>query len=235
MNYVTDNCYVKRQGVSDGAPHAEVSMNELAQIFERQSAKAIKFLLERVDSNTRLEFIKLFAKPERQAQLATAKIIVRQTMKGTRRTGNTGQFQIFVQTDNGDLKLVHFTNQISTVYYLLYLIDRRQKQGQLPPLCLTENKKRFVELYHMTYDNITHEEVLRRYNGLLFRKEGEMLRAGRKNEVIYDIRRHLNALFNSFSENYQPYAMTANNHLAISSDRILFEDGAEELLQLKCG
>lgn len=234
MMYASNNCYAEGQEASFGAPHYEVNVEKLAEVFGRQSVNAFSFLLDRVDTTTLSEFLTLFVNRERQAQMATATIIVRKTEKGIRRTGNTGLFQIFVQTSDGEVKLVHFTNQISTIYYLLHLIDRRQKQGELPPLHLGGNKDTFVELYHAVYDNISHDEVVRRFDGLIFRKEGNLLRAGRKNEVIYDIRRHLSTLFDTIGENFQPYAMTANSHLAISSERILFEGGAEDLLQLKC-
>ena len=166
MMYASNNCYAEGQEASFGAPHYEVNVEKLAEVFGRQSVNAFSFLLDRVDTTTLSEFLTLFVNRERQAQMATATIIVRKTEKGIRRTGNTGLFQIFVQTSDGEVKLVHFTNQISTIYYLLHLIDRRQKQGELPPLHLGGNKDTFVELYHAVYDNISHDEVVRRFRRL---------------------------------------------------------------------
>jgi len=231
------NCYVEQQDVAYAAPRAEVSFDVLEQLYGNEAAKALMFLVDRAGEAARSEFIMRFVDIEQLVRLSTANIVVRCTEKSVRRTGNTGLFQIFVQMSNGEARLLHFTNQVSTVYYLMYLIDRRHKQdkqGMLPPLNLGGNKQAFVELYHRAYDNITHDEILRRYNLLLYRQEGKTVRAGRLNEVIYDIRRNLNKLFGTYGQNYLPYAMTARSHLAIPAKHILFEGEAEQLLQLHC-
>ena len=234
MITVSNNCCAERHVDACAAPRVEVSLEVLNALYGSQAAKALMFFMERADDVTRSRFLTQFVDVEQQAQLSTANIVVRRTGKDVRQMGNVGKFQIFVQMSGGDTRLLHFTNQVSTVYYLLNLIDRCHKQGVLSPLNLGSNKQVFVQLYHQAYDNITREEVLRRYELMLFRRVGNSLRAGRLNEVIYDIRRHLDKLFGSYGQNYQPYAMTAHSHLAIPANHILFEGEAEALLDFSC-
>ena len=206
----------------------------LNQLYGYHTAKAMKFLLEHVDEATMKAFFNVYVKPEKLSIDARAKIIVRRTEKKIRQTGNTGHFQIYVIMGDGQQQLLRFTNQASTVYYLMYLIDRHQKQGVLPPLNLGSNRQTFVALYHMVYDNITHDKIVSRYERLLRRSEGNIIRVGRQNEIIHDIRKHLNTIFDDYGESFLPYAMTAHSHLSVPADHIVFEGDALELLKLRC-
>ena len=60
-------------------------------------------------------------------------------------------------------------------------------------------------------------------------RHGE-IRAGRVNEVIYDIKKQVAQAFTAYDESCRPYVMTARSHLTVNPDRIHFEDEAEELL-----
>ena len=117
------------------------------------------------------------------------------------------------------------------VYYLMFLIDRKNRVGRLMPVSLVRNKEVFLTLYNMVY-SVSKENILKKFEELAHRLEGNRLRAGRLNETICDIRKHLEAAFKPYGESYFPYAMTADSHLAISPDRICFEGEARDLLEL---
>jgi len=210
----------------------EVDETLLSQLYGFQTAKAMQFLLEHVDEPTMMAFFNRFVNPAFMRAESKARMVVRQTAQGTRLTGNTGHYQIIAMMGDGCEHALHFTNQVSTVYYLMHLIDRRQHEGALPPLSLGGNKRTFVTLYHMAYDNISHDDILLRYERLLYRRDGNHIRVGRQNEIIADIRKQLNALFDAHGESFLPYAMTAKSHLAVEANRIIFEGAAEQLLQL---
>ena len=230
-----NNCYAEWRDAACEAQQKKTAIEAvLCQMYGNNTAKALQFLIDRVDEATLSEFITTFVNPEQLALQASARIIVRRAEKGTRITGNNGHIQICVDMGDGQPQLLHFTNQASTVYYLMFLIDRHQKQGQLQPVSLRSNRAMFADLYHAVYSNISTEGIDRRYERLLFRHEGNTLRAGRQNEIILDIRKHLNRLFDAYGQNFTPYAMTAHSHLAVPGDRISFEGGAEQLLALKC-
>ena len=98
----------------------------------------------------------------------------------------------------------------------------------LEPLSLGTNREEFMNLYHEVYD-IPQSTLEDRFKKLLYREESGRERAGRLRELIYDIRKHVEAVLDLFDESAAPYVMTAFRHLTIGRGHIVFED--DELLK----
>lgn len=199
--------------------------------FGRWLSSGLMFLLEHVDEQVRTAFVSTYLASEQLAAQARVTVVVRSTPATLKRTGNIGRYVIYLRWPDGDEQLVHFTHQVSTIYYLLFLIQRKQHEGFLFPLSLQRNAKAFQTLYLAVYDNILPATVVSRYQGLLYRECDKGVRAGRANEVVNDVRRHLKTLFAPHDESFFPYAMTAHEHLTLPPSNIVFEGDATQLLQ----
>ena len=202
----------------------------LRHIYGYDGAEAIKHFLEQADMDTIEQFALKMMNPDELARIASVDIVVRKTDDAAMR-GNLGRYRIFTRKGAGEETLLTFSYKNSMVYYLMFLIDRKNKTGRLKPVSLMGNKEALLTLYGKVY-NVSKENVLKKLQELVRRQEGDRLRVGRLNETICDIRKHLEKAFQPYCESYFPYAMTADSHLAISPNRICFEEGTEDLLEL---
>ena len=208
----------------------------LRSLYDRNAAKAIAYLLHRANDETIHQFANTFLEPERLANQASVKIIVRPIDDERNMRGNKGRYLICTLKENDEEQVLHFTNQASCVYYLMFIIDRyKNMESIIPSLKLSNNISEFSGLYRKVYD-ITPETLNERIHRLLFRHvTADIMRAGRERECICDIRKHLDEAFNRYNESYFPYAMTANTHLTVPRKNIVFAEGAEELLEFSFG
>lgn len=218
--------------------HIELEGNDkcvthlLSEVYGSATARAMKFLLDQVDYDARLRFAYTYLAPEALANHVTTCIVVKPVLLEERTSLTIGRYAVFLRTDNRDYDmLVRFPTQVATVYYLLHLIDRAKYAGWLPPFDSYNNGRSFCEVYRMVYP-ISIEEAGRRYRQLLYRIADGKVRAGRKGQTISEVRNSLERAFLQTSDSYVPYAMTARSHLAVPPHRIIFEDIAQELLQV---
>ena len=209
----------------------QTMMSVLFASYDKGSAQAISFLLHHVPTTVVRQFSYNHLYSPHQNQEAKTEILVRPIPDESTMRGNTGRYLIYLRHEDGTEQCLKFTNKSATVYYLMYLIDRHQKEGFLTPLSLEDNKSAFTELYCLTYD-ITRAKALERCENLIQRMVDNKYRVGRVNEVIYDIRHHLASAFCEYNDNYRPYAMTARTHLAVPACKIHFQGEAETLLQM---
>lgn len=198
--------------------------------YSREASQAIAFLLCYVDDAVIRHFSNKYLFSTALPYEVKTDIFVRPIPDGMMMKGNTGRFLIFIHQPDGSETQLKFTNKSAVVYYLMYLIDRHHKQGLLAPLSLQKNRDRFVELYCRVYD-IPREKAMQTCDNLIRRYVDGKIRAGRENDVIYDIRRHLEATFKAQPYSYHPFAMTAHEHLSVSPQKIHFVGDAEKLLQ----
>ena len=198
--------------------------------YSKDASMAIAFLLHYADEAIVRQFSYNYLYPAPPTHEMKAEIVVRPIPKEMKMTGNTGYYLIYLCQPDGTEARLKFTNKSATVYYLMYLIDRYKKDGCLVPLSLQKNRGRFVELFCRVYD-ISREKAMKTCDSMIRRYVDDKIRAGRENDVIYDIRRHLEAAFNLCGEGYQPYVMSARNHLSVSPHKIRFVGDAEKLLQ----
>lgn len=200
-------------------------------LFSNHAAEAILFLLRQVEPEQQREFFKAFLSPENLAGYAHVDIIVRRIEHDGMMSGNRGRYLIYTSKDGSEEQLLKFTHQASCVYYLMFLIDRKQKEGILGPIDIVDNSMAFYALYRQVYD-ISDDDLFRRIENLKQRRdEHGYYRVGRLKETIYDIRKRVQERFVDYDESFLPYVMTANTHLAVSPDRIQFVGEAGHLLE----
>ena len=206
----------------------------LRELYQSDAARAILFLLKRADEQTLRQFSVSHLGQEETARMATVDIVVRKNEGLERITGNTGQYLIYTRKGvDGEERLLKFTNQASTVYYLMFLISHCQPNRVLPFVELRNNTEVFFELYQQVYDD-NAKSLYSKIKNLLFRIDNYgNVRAGRLNEIVYDIRKHLELRFEEYGESFQPYAMTATRPLSVGAERIHFMGAAQQLLMLE--
>lgn len=205
----------------------------LDELYGRSVARAVKFLFDNVDLRLKMRFANTYMSPETLAYHVTSDIKIKATSPADRQTPNIGRYVITVRSNDGREKQLHFTNQVSTVYYLMYLIDRKQKSGSLPVIDLSRNKSTFVSLYHAVYDKISHTAAQLRHQQLLYRVVNGKIRAGYKAKIECDIRRQLTVALSEFGDSPIPYGMSSHRHLTINPDKISFIGEARRLLYLE--
>lgn len=208
--------------------HTRMVEQVLRHLYGYDGAEAIKHFLQQADMETIEAFAIKMMNPDELARIASVDIVVRKVGDAEMK-GNLGRYRIYTRKNTGEEDLLAFSYKDSVVYYLMFLIDRKNKTGRLKPVGLVRNKEKFLELYSMVY-SVANGDLSKRFQDLIHRIEGNMVRVGRLNEKILDIRKHLEEAFVPYEESYFPYAMTAGSHLAISPDRIHFEGEAKELL-----
>lgn len=193
---------------------------------------ALMWLLRNADTKTIKQFADSYL-GQGMAVYANVDIVVRRNDGLERMTGNIGRYIIFTRMGKDDVeRLLKFTNQASTVYYLMFLISRCQQD--CPTFVeLRKNRDSFLELYRQVYDE-PDSTLVYKYTNLLQREDKNGVKhAGRLHEIIFDIRKHLAYRFEDYDETFLPYAMTARQHLTVSADHIYFEGEARQLLNLE--
>lgn len=222
---------VKGEQESPTRNQEQAMMSVLFASYEKESAQAISFLLNHVPTNVVRQFSYNYLYSSEQNAEVKTDVLVRPIPSEMMMTGNTGRYLIYLRHEDGTEQRLKFTNQSASVYYLMHLIDRHHKEGVLAPMSLHKNRETFTELYCNIYD-IPRVKAKEKCERLIYRHVGDAIRAGRENEVIYDIRRHLEVAFREQCENYRPYAMTARAHLAVPANKIHFLDKAGSLLEM---
>ena len=210
---------------------AETMIAMLVASYDKDAAQAISFLLHHVPTTVVRQFAYNFLYSPEGNQEISSDIIVRPIPDESKMKGNIGRYLIYLRHKDGTERRLEFTNKSAIVYYRMHLIDRHNREGLLAPMSLRKNCDAFVKLYLLTYD-IPPAEARRRCDRLIMRRDGNNIRAGRQNEVINDIRRHIETAFREQDENFRPYAMTARAHLTVPPYRIHFEGEAETLLKM---
>ena len=193
---------------------------------------ALMSLLRKADTETIKQFADSYL-GQGMAVYANVDIVVKKNDGLERMTGNIGRYIIYTRKGkDGEEKLLKFTNQASTVYYLMFLISRCQQD--CPAFVeLRKNRDSFLELYRQVYDE-PDSTLVYKYTNLLIREDKNGVKhAGRLHEIVYDIRKQLVFRFDEYDETFLPYAMTARQHLTVSADHICFEGEAQQLLNLK--
>ena len=231
VNFYTAMRLCKEHGIAEKALFLEDKVwQTLKDVYGWDAGRAIFYLLEQLEESKVRDFAYHYLRPS--WMLTThVDVIVRANMDIATIRGNVGQYVIRLRKDGSvEEQQLHFTHRSSCIYYLLFLIHRRRNNGFLHPLQLRKNRDAFIDLYQIVYGGTTNEAALR-YDKLLRRQDGSRIRVGRESEIIYDIRRHLQAAFAAYNESFLPYAMTANSHLSIAPGKIYLEGLASAKMQ----
>ena len=223
LSYQTDFSTFARKAVE----------KELADSFPRDCVRAFLCLLETADEQTVRRFACTHLHSVEDANQASVSVVIRPNPNAIGSWGNKGRFFILTQKEGMQTSPLHFTNQASAVYYLMYLIHRLQVTSDLAaPISLKRNREMFIKLYHQVYD-IEDTKLRARVERLLHREVDGNMREGRQNELRRDIRRHLEDVCTFFGESARPYVMTAKEHLTIPPHLIRFEGEAQRLLEFE--
>ena len=210
----------------------------LTDLYGKQAGNLIAYLLSKATPEVKQEVINSYLDAGNQGLNAQIEIIVKKNSIWKRR-GNNGNYVIATRRKGESKETpLKFTHQPSLVYYMLHLIDsyhqplyKQTSTRRLPPIDLSRNETAFCMLYTKLY-NVDYKRARERHHTLLYRYEPNgKLRAGRLKDVVYDIRKTLQTVFDVYRESYIPYTVSTHKHLSIPPQLIIFERSAEDVLQ----
>lgn len=224
------NQCIKARNENDSVLLSDVN-DRLKSIFEHLSLNTFRHFLSNCSDELIREFMYALLQPEVLEEKAMVNIIVKRIENEGMMQGNTGRFLIYTKKDEEKPLQLKFTHQISAVFFLMYLIDHTNREHDKNSIDLHYNKVPFVELYHKVY-YIAHDTAETRFKSLLYRESRGEIRAGRTNEIIYDIKLQMAKAFKAYDESYFPYLMSAGRHLTVKKERIIFDEDAKELLDI---
>lgn len=202
-------------------------------LYGMSQARAMRFLYDNVSREVQLRFVNTYMNPETTACFASSSIVVRVASRQERKSYGSAHYIISAVDKDGNIQPLKFGSKVATVYYLMYLISRKQQSGKLKPIDLARNRLTFVALYHTAYNDISHTQALVQHQRLLYRVVDKKIRAGYKAQVECDIRRHLAQAFATFRDSPIPFGMSKNSHLTVNPDRIIFKGEAHRLTYYK--
>lgn len=167
---------------------------------------------------------------------STMKIKVKQE-DDNRIKQNHGKYYVVLEQGNGREDIVlDFKNQPTAVIYIMYLIDRKNKDGKVERLNLDKNLAEFTKLYHMIYGrHIDPDKIQSHINNLIAQEvksesgESIQMKTGRLKQCYEDISDVLDSKMGMI-ENPLPFKVNARTHLTIPAANI---EIAEELKGLR--
>lgn len=204
----------------------------LKNIFDRTSANAIHYLLEKMTKEEDYAyFAHNFLDAYAMADSACVNLIVKKIKNPKQIRGNDGWIQIFTQKDDKGEQLVHFDHKPTFIIYLMYLIDKFNRKDEALSLNLLKNKTIFNDLYRLVY-SYSSKDAGSAFEKLIIRDVDGSFREGRLPDCMTDMRKTLAKIFKEYDENYLPYTLSSRTHLAVPANKIIFEGDAIELTKM---
>lgn len=204
----------------------------LNNLFDRTSANAIHYLLEKITKEEDYEnFAHNFLDAYAIADSTCVNLIVKRIKDPQQVGGNNGWIQIFTQKENREGQSLHFEHKPTFIIYLMYLIDKYNRKEDALSLNLMKNKTYFNNLYRSVY-SYSSKNADDEFEKLIRRNVDGTFRQGRLPQCMTDLRKSLANAFKKYDENYLPYTLSSRTHLAIPANKIIFEGDAVELTKL---
>ena len=196
-------------------PQAAAELNYLLDGLDKESLLAILTALPK----KQLETFYKTANPRLLAEKSKMKLDVRHVGELDYKFRTNGYYRLFLTKDMDQIQ-VHFKYKESFVVYLIYLIDKLQKD-EVDSLSIKEYQPQFLSLYGVTYDD-NAEDALTRFNEL-FRsidKKGDLRQAQLKH-CYSDIRTSLSTACSKLDELPAPFILqNYHDHLFALKENI---------------
>ena len=204
-----------------------------------QAEAELSFLLDGLDKDTllailtalpkqQLEVFYKTANPRLLAEKSKMKLEVKYVGSLDRKFRTNGYYRLFLAKDMDQVQ-VHFKYKESFVVYLIYLIDKLQKE-EVDSLSIKDYQPQFLSLYGASY-NDTEADALDRFTEL-FRsldKNGDFRQAQLKH-CYSDIRTSLSAACAKMEELPAPYILqNYHDHLYVLRENIIVENKLVDL------
>ena len=199
-------------------PQAAAELNYLLDGLDKESLLAILTALPK----QQLETFYKTANPRLLAEKSRMKLDVRHIGQLDNKYRTNGYYRLFLTKDMDQIQ-VHFKYKESFVVYLIYLIDKLQKD-EVDSLSIKDYKPQFLSLFMASYNEL-QDEVLARFNEL-FRsidKKGDLRQAQLKH-CYSDIRTSVSAACSKLDELPAPYILqNYHDHLFVLKENIVVE------------
>lgn len=210
-------------------PQAAAELNYLLDGLDKESLLAILTALPK----QQLESFYKTANPRLIAEKSKMKLEVRHVGELDYKYRTNGYYRLFLMKDFDQIQ-VHFKYKESFIVYLIYLIDKLQKD-QVDSLSIKDYKSQFLSLYNASYDE-SLDDVLTRFNEL-FRsvdKNGDLRQAQLKH-CYSDIRISISAACSKLDELPAPYILqNYHDHLFVQKENIIVEKKLINLFNSVC-
>lgn len=199
-------------------PQAAAELNYLLDGLDKESLLAILTALPK----QQLETFYKTANPRLLAEKSKMKLEVRYVGQQDYKLKTNGYYRLFLVKDLDQIQ-VHFKYKESFVVYLIYLIDKLQKD-EVDSLSIKEYQPQFLSLFRVSYDG-NKDDTLARFNEL-FRsvdKNGDLRQAQLKH-CYSDIRTSVSAACAKLDELPAPYILqNYHDHLFVLKENIIVE------------
>lgn len=196
-------------------PKAEAELTYLLNNLDKESLLAILSALPK----QQLEAFYKTANPRILAEKSKMKLDVRYVGELDSKYRTNGNYRLFLKKDLDQIQ-VHFKYKESFVVYLIYLIDKLQKD-EVDSLSIKDYQPHFLSLYEASYDE-GGEVVLARFKEL-FRSEDKdgNLRQAQLKHCYSDIRSSLSTACSKIDELPAPFILqNYHDHLFVLKENI---------------
>lgn len=205
-------------------PQAEAELSYLLDGLDKDTLLAILTALPK----QQLEVFYKTANPRLLAEKSKMKLEVKHVGNLDKKYRTNGYYRLFLLKDMDQVQ-VHFKYKESFVVYLIYLIDKLQKE-EVDSLSIKDYQSQFLSLYGASY-NDTEADALNRFKEL-FRsvdKNGDFRQAQLKH-CYSDIRTSLSAACAKIEELPAPYILqNYHDHLFVLRENIVVENKLVDL------
>lgn len=210
-------------------PQAEAELSYLLDGLDKDTLLAILTALPK----QQLEVFYKTANPRLLAEKSKMKLEVRHVGSLDKKYRTNGYYRLFLSKDMDQVQ-VHFKYKESFVVYLIYLIDKLQKE-EVDSLSIKDYQLQFLSLYGASY-NDTEADALDRFTELFrnFDKNGDIRQAQLKH-CYSDIRTSLSAACAKMEELPAPYILqNYHDHLFVLRENIIVENKLVDLFNSSC-
>ncbi len=163
---------------------------------------------DKMASNSKIKVSVALPKPEVEAKF-DPKIV--------NKLKTNGKFRVYL-TDGVDTVQVKFDRTISCVVYIMYLLDRKQREDDIDSLKISKNEKLFCYLYSSLYNEL---DAKKNFNTINTKSSDNKAPRSRLADYYSDIRQALDEAVSFFGESALPfYIPNENSHITILSSNI---------------
>lgn len=135
-----------------------------------------------------------------------------------RRNKNDGNYRVYVSNKKQKIQ-IHFKRKPSCIVYMMYLLDKVQRDESVNTLSIAKNRTLFCKLYSMVYNSLDYDNI---FTGMISNKLRGDARQISLADCYQDIRNSLEEAIRELGEESTPFVIPQQNlHLTIIKSNII--------------
>lgn len=190
-------------------------LNEIAVVVKSVDPKYIGAFLSTCNPNDQIRFSRLL--PENLAKSSSMEIEIRYDGKIDLENKADGFYRVYFNK-NGKSEFVHFHRRSSCALYMMFLLDRKEREDKVDTLNLVEYKDKFASVYDLLYGAGGKDEfqkIMSRVNAKGEFKQKDL------SVIVSDIRKDVGKICEKLDEIPSPFVLkNLSGHLAALPEKI---------------